>query len=54
MSKKIVDYVILCENDMFQITEQIIKFLQEGFQPYGNPMMGIGAFAQAMVKYQED
>ena len=52
--RKIVDYKILKYSDItgFKQTE-IVRLIENGWQPWGSPIVIIDDVFQAMVKYEE-
>ena len=61
MAKKIIDYKLL-EGGSYNFEEKIKEYIQNGYQPYGNPFPYYEDWArngmystiyQAMVKYEE-
>ena len=52
--RKIVDYDIIYTDGQGQLKIHIKKYIEDGWQPYGYPIIGkYGAF-QAMVKYETE
>lgn len=51
--KKIVEYKMLSEYTANTLTMRVNSWIEQGFQPYGQPFYADKLFCQAMVKYRE-
>lgn len=60
-SRKIVEYTVVTEDDIYIIIERVGELLKEGYQPLGSPQTctefqrgeSLVWFYQAMIKYEE-
>jgi hypothetical protein len=55
---KIIDYLVVLENDGAVLVREVKRLVGEGWQPHGGVsftmMGGVPAYVQALVKYEEN
>ncbi len=49
---KVLEYKILCENTINELTIEVNKYIENGWQPLGPMVMGERSKYQTLVKYE--
>ena len=51
---RITNYIVIVESDTIELTKEVKRFIQEGWQPSGSMSIGIRNVAQTMVRYEKE
>ncbi|MGA2749160.1 MAG: hypothetical protein ABSG59_10320 [Verrucomicrobiota bacterium] len=57
MNRRILEYFTAVDTDIKALDKQVNSFVQDGYQPYGNPYVVPGEktqFCQVIVMFEED